>query len=241
MDPNHLDELMVTERNYWWHAAKRELVAEILELYFPPPARLIEGGIGAGGNLVVFQELGYQVTGFDAMPAAVHHCRKLGVDNVQIHDLQEPWPVEPGSARVVVMLDVIEHVADPVKVLRHAATTLDRRGGIVVTVPAGPYLMGPWDRMLGHHRRYTTRVLKAQADKAGLRVAWLSHWNAFSLPAALVVRITDNLFRCQRRAEFPPVSPAVNSLLIKCARLERRWLRKMPIPCGLSLIGVLVP
>jgi hypothetical protein len=141
----------------------------------------------------------------------------------------------------VVLLDVLEHTPDPVPVLRNAAAVLDRDGGVVVTVPAYPSLMGPWDRMLGHHRRYSGRGLRREARAAGLRVAWLSHWNAFSLPPAVVVRGLDRLRDRPRTAEFPPVAPWLNSLLLGCAGLERRWMRRHPVPFGLSLAGVLVP
>jgi SAM-dependent methyltransferase len=240
VDPKHLDELIAVEGSYWWHVAKRELASEVLQRYFPPPGRLVEGGIGGGGNLSAFCRSGYEVSGFDIMEQSVEHCRTLGLQ-AQVHDLQEPWPLPPASTRAVVLLDVIEHVPDPVKVLRNAGDILEKGGGIVVSVPACPVLMGPWDRMLGHYRRYTARMLRQQAEAAGLRVAWQSYWNAFSLPPALVIRTAEKLLRYQRTAEFPRVSRLVNFLLVQCARFERQLLRILPLPRGLSLVGVLVP
>src|SRR4051812_32003559 len=107
MDRKHLEELIEVERGYWWHVAKRELATEVLRRYFPPPARLVEGGVGGGANLLAYRDLGYRVSGLDLMPESVAHCRGLGVDDTHTHDLQEPWPVEDGPARVAVMLDVI--------------------------------------------------------------------------------------------------------------------------------------
>jgi len=240
MDKRHLEELISVESNYWWLIAKRSLVCKILQRHFPSPAKLIEGGIGAGGNLSAFQDIGYEITGFDVLPEAVTHCQKRGLKNVYVHDLQKPWPVESKSARVVMLLDVIEHASDPIKILKNAAFTLDRKGGIIVTVPAYPSLMGPWDRMLGHYRRYTPKLLEEQARCSGLRVAWLSHWNAFSLPAAFAVRVGEQYLRYKRTAEFPPVSPRINCFLIKCADLERRLILKRSIPMGLSIIGILM-
>lgn len=239
VDPKHLEALIAVERSYWWHVAKRELVLELLLRHAPPPGVLIEGGVGGGANAEAFRDLGYEVRGFDLMPQAVEHCRALGFSGVRTHDLQEPWPVEPGSARAVVMLDVIEHVRDPVRVLCHAAAVLAPEGGMIVTVPAIPTLMGPWDRMLGHHRRYSRRLLREHARQAGLRVAWLSPWNSFTLPAAAVIRTAEKFVGCRRTAEFPRVRTAVNALLIRLARLERRAMSYGPIIAGLSLVGVL--
>ncbi len=239
MDQKHLDELIAVERRYWWHVAKRALVVELLRRHFPPPARLVEGGVGGGANLAAFRDLGYRVSGFDMIPESVAHCQTLGLDDVRTHDLQEPWPINEGPAHVVVMLDVLEHTADPVAVLRCACGTLDAQGGIVVTVPAIPALFGPWDRMLGHYRRYTRRMLRDQARAAGLQVAWVSHWNAFTLAPALVVRTMEKLGRQNRAAEFPAVSPTVNALLIAAAGIERRLIATVGVPVGLSLVGIL--
>lgn len=238
MDPKHLNELIAVERTYWWHLAKRELVCGQLVRHLPPPGRLVEGGVGAGGNLLAFRDLGYEVTGFDCMPESVAHCRESGLPDVHVHELEMRWPVGAATLRAVVLLDVLEHLDQPVAALRHAADALQPDGGIIASVPAGPWLMGPWDRMLGHRRRYTMRALRQQAAQAGLRSVWMSYWNAFTLPAAIVVRTYERISRRPRSAEFPPVRPIVNQLLVGCARLERLWMRIGPVPCGLSLIGV---
>jgi SAM-dependent methyltransferase len=237
MNPEHLNELIAVERSYWWHVAKRELVIDLLRRRFPPPGRLVEGGVGGGANLSVFRDLGYDVEGFDLMSASVEHCRGLGLP-ARVHDLGEPWPVGPAGADVVVMLDVIEHVPDPVRVLRHAAEALTPGGGLVVTVPAAPYLIGPWDRMLGHYRRYSARLLRRHAWEAGLRVNWLSHWNLFALAPAVVTRTAEKLAGREPSAEFPPVPLWLNRILVNLARAERSVMRRLPLAAGLSLVGV---
>ena len=98
MDHRHLEELMAVESSYWWHLAKRRLVLDLLRRHFPPPGRLIEGGVGAGANLAAFAGAGYQVGGLDVADAAIRHCEGLGLRDVQVHDLERPWPVRPGSS-----------------------------------------------------------------------------------------------------------------------------------------------
>ena len=232
-------ELISVESTYWWHVAKRELVIELLRKHFPPPGLLVEGGIGGGANLAAFREMGYRVRGFDLSRESVDHCRSVGLEDVHVLDLQRPWPVEPGTARAVVLLDVIEHVPEPARVLAHAAQALAPGAGIVFTVPANESLMGPWDAMLGHYRRYSPRMLREQAAAAGLKVAWMSHWNAFTLPVAIAIRGSERLGRKGLATEFPKVPAGVNSLLIHLARAERAAMHRRPVPAGLSLVGVL--
>jgi SAM-dependent methyltransferase len=239
MDVKHLDELAAIEAEYWWHVAKRELVIELLARHFPPPARIVEGGFGGGAMLAALQARGYDVAGLDALPDAVAYARGRGIADVRRHDLEEPWPSELRSVSAVLFLDVLEHLLRPVDALRWAAGALKDGGGIVVTVPAGPWLRGPWDELLGHQRRYTLPGLQTHAREAGLCVRWASHWNAFSLPAAVVVRLAEKLGTSRRSAEFLRVPRPVNTLLKACGRGERRLMRRWRLPIGLSLAAVL--
>jgi SAM-dependent methyltransferase len=239
MDPRHLDELIRLEESYWWHVAKRRLALALLERFAPPPGRVVEGGIGSGRQLLACRDQGYSVSGFDVLPAAVLTARERGLDDVRLHDVCEPWPLRPASVRAVLLLDVLEHLPDPLAALQHATRALEPGGAVVLTVPACPWLFGEWDRVLGHHRRYTARELRRQAREAGFHVELLKHWNSFTLPAAIAVRGCERLRGRRRAAEFPRVHPITNRLLLRCADLERRLIGFAPVPCGLSLVAVL--
>ena len=239
MDHSHLDQLVELEDSYWWHVAKRQLVQSLLEEHFPTPGRIVEGGIGSGRNLIEFQKMGYQVTGFDIMHRSVVHCFERGLNDCCVHDLGQPWPLPDQSARAVVLLDVLEHLEHPVQVLRHAHRILETGGGVVATVPAYPWLFSQWDERLGHYRRYTAEDFRRHSEEAGFSVSLLSHWNAFTLPAAVAVRGIDRVFPCDRPPNFPAVSPGLNRLLLRAAAVERWCLKRVGIPAGLSLVGVL--
>lgn len=145
MNITHLNELKELEEGYWWHVAKRRLLTDYLKSYFPPPAKILEVGVGAGGNLIFLKTMGYEVRGFDIMPEAVQYCRESGLDEVSVHDISKPWPVDSESFDVVVMMDVLEHVDRQLDALNFAKKAIASNGGLVVSVPACPYLMGPWD------------------------------------------------------------------------------------------------
>lgn len=239
MDPSHLTELVTLEDCYWWHVAKRQLVTQLLHKFCPPPGRLVEGGIGSGRNLVEFNDLGYDVTGFDLMPESVRHVRHRGIEDVHVHDLGKPWPVDAKSLKAVVLLDVLEHVEDPVQVLRHVNAALDDKGAVIITVPAHPWLFSRWDEQLGHYRRYTVRQFREHACEAGLRVSWLNYWNSFTMPAAVAVRGWEKLFPKRTQPDFPAVSAFTNRALLAAAAAERWCLEHLGVPTGLSLAGVL--
>lgn len=238
MTSAHLQELIDLEERYWWHVSKRRLVGSLLQRFAPPAGNLVEGGVGSARNLREWEQMGYRAEGFDLMPESVDHACQRGL-TARVHDLEQPWPVESGSCRAVVLLDVIEHTAHPETVLQHAANALAPGGCAIVTVPAYPSLYSQWDRQLGHYRRYTRHELRREAREAGLSVEWLSHWNSVSLPPALVLRTLDRLTAGQKESEFPRVSPWLNAALCAALTLERRLLSWVGIPCGLSLVAVL--
>lgn len=239
MQASHLQQLVELEDSYWWHVAKRELVMRLLRRHCPPPGRLVEGGIGSGRNLLQFQEMGYEVTGFDLMPESVDHVRSRGIEDVRVHDLGNPWPVEQHSLSAVVLLDVLEHVEFPITVLQHVHDSLRDDGAVIVTVPAYPWLYSRWDEQLGHFRRYTAKEFRAHANAAGFRVQWLNHWNSFTLPAAMAVRGWEKLFPKREQPDFPEVSGFTNRALLTAAAAERWCMGRLPVPAGLSLAGVL--
>lgn len=239
MEIAHLYELGTLESSYWWHVAKRQLITQLLQEQVPPPNLLVEGGIGAAGNLQSWQSLGYSVHGLDCLDESIAFAKQRGIDNVSVHDLHEPWPVRENSAGAVVLLDVLEHLADPVIALQHAARSLASGGKIFFTVPAYPWLFSDWDRRLGHFRRYTQTMMREQVQQAGLKLETLRHWNAFSLPAAIVLRILRRLRPSSRGTEFPRVSPWMNQALLSAAAFERRLGPVLGMPCGLSLFGVI--
>jgi SAM-dependent methyltransferase len=238
MDPRHLDELKALEDHYWWHVSKRALVTGLLETHAPPPGRLVEGGVGGGGNLRHFRSLGYRVTGLEVMPEAVRHCEAQGLSDVHVHDLETPWPIDE-AADVVVLLDVLEHADRPVLVLENANAVLVPNGVVVLTVPAVPALYGPWDEVLGHRRRYTRSSLREDARAAGFAIEFLSYWNSFTFPAAVGIRAWEKRSGRARSSEFPRISRPLNEMLKGMATVERRLMDLGPIPVGLSLCAVM--
>ena len=73
MDLKHLKEFDRRGiRGYWWHVAKLGAGHGAAPPPFSHPlARLIEGGVGGGANLLAFRDLGYRVSGFDILPEAI--------------------------------------------------------------------------------------------------------------------------------------------------------------------------
>ncbi|HEY8473160.1 MAG TPA: class I SAM-dependent methyltransferase [Natronosporangium sp.] len=88
---------------------------------------------------------------------------------------------ETGDHTAVVMLNVLEHIADDVAALRCAGELVRPGGAVVVFVPAFNGAMSRFDRLIGHHRRYTRRTLRAALTEAGLTIDRLHYVNSVGL------------------------------------------------------------
>ncbi len=94
-----------------------EWVLGRIEGYRIPGRRLLEIGASVGVFLSVAGERGWEAAGIEPSVWAVEHGReRFGVDLRR--GTVETLEVEPRSADAVVMLDVLEHLPDPMDVLR---------------------------------------------------------------------------------------------------------------------------
>ncbi len=84
----------------------------------------------------------------------------------------------------IVYVDVLEHIADDAEELREAWSRLAPGGHVLVMSPAHPWLFSPFDRAIGHHRRYNRRLLRACAPSGAREVA-MRYLDSCGLAASL--------------------------------------------------------
>lgn len=105
-----------------------------------------------------------------------------------------------GEFGIVLLLDVLEHIADPAGFVNDELLPVVAPGtAVLVAVPAHPRLFSDHDRALGHHRRYATRQLLADLDAW---VAVIDHGPLFTslVPVRALAVAAEHL----RRRGAPP-------------------------------------
>jgi SAM-dependent methyltransferase len=105
----------------------------------PRSGRLLEIGC-AHGFFLMEAQVAYQCTGIDVAREAIDSGRLRGLD-VHCEEFSEAFLNRTGPFDAVVMLDVIEHLADPAGTLELAHRALVRGGWILLTT-------GDWDSLL---------------------------------------------------------------------------------------------
>jgi SAM-dependent methyltransferase len=151
--------------------------------------RLLDFGCGGGDFLVRMQSLGWHTVGLDASDAAIANVRNRGimgfVGTLPHADLMD------AQFEAITMRQSLEHVHQPLDVLRAARALLTSGGRLVVTVPNFDGLTSRWfgadwhgldvPRHLTH---FTPLTLRAMLERAGfarieiypeLHASWIRH------------------------------------------------------------------
>jgi SAM-dependent methyltransferase len=139
---------------------------------------ILEIGCGPGLMLEVFQRAGWSVLGLERNTAAAAQAARLGVP-VRSCDVAE-LPDIP-AFDLIVMFNVLEHLAHPVQVLAACARRLKPGGELIVNVPN----LASWQARFGgpvwlhldpprHLVHFSYATLREAFERAGLRAAGVS-------------------------------------------------------------------
>jgi 2-polyprenyl-3-methyl-5-hydroxy-6-metoxy-1,4-benzoquinol methylase len=124
-------------RSHWrpcWFGSAEQAGEERLVLSWRGEGRLLDFGCGGGSFLARMHRQAWKVTGLDVSPAAVQRVRtELGL-RALVGTLPHP-ELRPASFDVVTMWHSLEHVHEPLTVLREAHRLLVPGGHLMVAVP----------------------------------------------------------------------------------------------------------
>lgn len=142
--------------------------------------RVLDLGCGDGLFTHLFAQAGATVTGVDPEAVAIEQAR----EQMRLHTypagpptlltgMGDALPLAEGVVDVVTMLDVIEHLPNPVRVLREVERVLASKGFVVLSTPA--WQVAGWSDPVYHVTEYTAQELVDQIHAAtGLRVVNVS-------------------------------------------------------------------
>lgn len=144
-----------------------------VEKYIPDKARILD--IGAGSGMFVKEALkrGYDVVGVEPSEYLVNQAESEGLPVIK-----GTFPESlkgKGKYDVIFMTDVIEHIADPLKMLSYLPKALKDNGIVIVTTPnvssIAARVLGRrwWHYRIAHIGYYNKRTLKIMMHRAGMK------------------------------------------------------------------------
>lgn len=144
------------------------------------PGKLLDVGCGNGARLANFRALGWDVYGQDIDPAAAAYAQKTFGLHVRLGRLEET-AFEDGLFDCVTLSHVIEHVHDPIGLLRECRRVLKPGGLLAAATPNADSFasrhFGRFWRGLEpprHIHIFSMRTLPAIVAKAGFSTSHLS-------------------------------------------------------------------
>lgn len=238
METSEYGEMYQLESFYWWFVARRRLLDSIvkeLALDIENPV-VLDVGCGTGMNYQVLSPLG-ETFCIDVSESAILYSRRRGLTLLARSSVDRLAFVD-ASFDLVTALDVLEHIDEDVVALRELRRVMKRGGLLMITVPAYGFLWSEHDEALHHRRRYAAYELRNKLVRAGFEVERITFYITSLFFPILAMRILQNIFK---RSVQPKTSHIIlpkwlNSFLIAILGLERRLLRLINLPFGVSIV-----
>lgn len=221
---------------HWWWRAREEYLTRLLTRHLgtTPAGEVLDFGCGDGLFFPVLQRFG--------SPRGIEPEAKLLDPAGPWRDRISTEPLAPAASeakryRLIVALDVLEHIAQPAPVMAELARRLAPGGLFVATVPAFQSMWTTHDDLNHHVKRYRVEELESLVGASGLTIVesrYLFVWLAF---AKWGVTLLERVRRPAPRPPGVPVAP-INAAVLALSRIEQRILGGARPPFGSSAIVV---
>ena len=232
---------IASDDHFWmrWRAAALMKALRSAGLDAAAPLTGLDIGSGHGAmRRVLDAQTRWTVDGCDLNKTALDMsaaCR----GRTLFYNIHDRRPELAGRYDFVLLLDVIEHIADTKAFIQSAMFHLRPGGHVIVNVPALEALSSRYDTVVGHLRRYDKPMLAGALHEAGLDVRLMRYWGMSLVPIALlrklVVRGIESTDAVTTAGFQPPVR-AINGMLAALGAVETTLLARPPL--GTSLLAV---
>ena len=231
MDPAYAAAYADLYERHWWWRAREEFLLRRLEKRAGGRSGLRILDIGCGDALFFdhLSEFG-EVRGIEPDVRLLTDGKWQG--HVHVGTLDTFTAGEPFDW--LLMLDVLEHVPEPVPALRRTRELAGRGASLFLTVPAFDILWTRHDELNRHHARYDRPGLARVLEQGGwepVELEYFFHWPA---PLKLLVKLKEAIFPGEPEVERVPAA-AINRAALALSRAEQRTLGRLGLPFGTSL------
>ncbi|MFK8068045.1 MAG: class I SAM-dependent methyltransferase [Gammaproteobacteria bacterium] len=176
---------------HWWSLARTRIVAKIVKEVARNATSVLEVGCGRGFVVKGLRDSNidcYGVELADITPVEdVKGYIKTATDAVTLSN------EEKQKYETILLLDVIEHISDPVIFLRNLADAFPNLSHIIVTVPARQELWSNFDDFYGHYRRYSLEMLEQHSSDLGFTLKHKGYFfHILYFPALFLTKLNKN-------------------------------------------------
>jgi SAM-dependent methyltransferase len=152
--------------HHYWNITRNGIIARELIRFGLAKARLLDVGCATGIVVEALRAKGFDCKGVEpGHPVLKESLRPHVQTGITAEEMPE---AQRNTIDVLLLCDVIEHLADPVALLVSLKKAFPNARHLIVTVPACPELWSNYDDYFGHHRRYTLSSLAEEMAAANI-------------------------------------------------------------------------
>jgi 2-polyprenyl-3-methyl-5-hydroxy-6-metoxy-1,4-benzoquinol methylase len=107
---------------------------QLITKYFKPGKRLLDVGCGSGFFLKAAEEVGWEAEGVEISPVASKYAQNIVRVNV-LEGKLEAQHLSPEKYDLVVLIETIEHLTNPLNTLREIYRILKKEGILIISTP----------------------------------------------------------------------------------------------------------
>lgn len=223
-----------------WEISRGDSILKVVRPYLTGRPKVI-ADIGCG-DLYFSKMLAEQ---FDCKIFAVDiNFKDKSSDNEKITKLNSIDGLEAGTVDIVLLMDVLEHVENPLEFLSQVESKMRRGGILLVTVPAYQHLFSGHDIFLQHYRRYTIKSLRQELENGGFQVHKAYYFNSSLYVLRLIQLVIAKIKKNHGMTNITGWKYGRDAVLTKVIKAAlnvdfqiNRALRRLPL-FGLSVFAV---
>lgn len=182
---------------------------------------VLEMGYGEGNFTALLSRRPIELTVLEGSPLLVQKARKIYGETVRFECSFFETYQPKGKFDAIVATHVLEHVDNPVDLLRRMKKWLSPQGKIIIIVPNKESLhrqlavlmklqpaldtLGGRDQLVGHQRVYSLATLAADVRRAGLKVTKQEGFFLKMLPNSMMLGFSRELL--QALNDISPILP----------------------------------
>jgi 2-polyprenyl-3-methyl-5-hydroxy-6-metoxy-1,4-benzoquinol methylase len=173
--------------NHWWNLARNRLLEKQIRKLSKQNAAILDIGCGRGITVKYLRSKAIDCRGVEPAEARPLQAMEQYIYvGEKAEDLSES---DRNQYSLLLLLDVIEHLADPALFLKDLAALFPNLTHVIITVPACPELWSNYDEFYGHYRRYTLGMISSLANQLNWHLIWKFHFfQLLYFPARIITK-----------------------------------------------------
>ncbi len=128
--------------------------------YKLPPSRVLELGSAHGGFVAMLRWAGFDATGLELSPWVVDFARKTFSIPMLLGPVEDQ-DIKSASLDIIVIMDTLEHLPDPVTTLQHCLSLLKPDGILFIQTPCLP-LNKTYKKMIQEKNSFLSLLIKKE-------------------------------------------------------------------------------